>query len=854
MVRMVEFYRTQNRQIMKKNYLALISTVLLALGMSGQVSTYVFSQLSGTYTAITGGTVFGNTTSDDQVFVDPTIPLGSFSGATGPGIPIGFNFTYNNFVVDRFGINNNGWIFFGQSSLVPPVNSNSSSSYNAISATSTATAPLQNRIAAFSRDMQAQVGGDLRVETIGITPNRICVIQWTNYRKFAATGDNYNMQIRLYETTNVVEVVYGMFVNNASTATAEVGLRGSTNADFNHRSVTTAGNWANSIAGVTNNANVSVNGVGLVPSNGQVYRWTPPSPCSAAPAANAVLSTQTLICPNAGVLLSLSNSYTNTGLAYQWFSSTVSPVGPFFSVPGATLNTLLSGSLQVSTYYNVAITCTLTSLSTTAAAQSVMIAGTTTNSVPYEESFEGISLNNQLPNCSWVATSPSLICQTYTLAGANNRIPRSGTKFGAFRFGTNVNGDVFYTNGIQMEPGITYSATVWYITDGLPGWQNLSIGLSTVQAAASLTNIASVQGVPSGQFYQALTNTFVVNASGLYYLGIRCTANSVPQFLSFDDISITAPCSLNSPSLSIVSSGSVICQNETIVLNALSNGELTWPDNSTGNVYSFSPVSSTLVNVISTSTLSNCSTVGSYSIHVQPLPPVSIFAPQSTVCAGSPLNLYGFGANTYTWSTGNNGSALVVTPAASTIYTVLAGWSANACIGSATQAVNALALPQIFAGSSRENGMCTGETATLTVAGQNLSQFSWTSNNITINSPIAVIAPNTTTTYSLLVTNQQGCSTTTVLTQVVSACTSLSETSVLDAVLFYPNPTSSTVKGFNLLPGTRITLSDISGRQLLSQNVEAENMELDLSGLSKGIYFITLKTEQQSRLVKVVRD
>ena len=65
-----------------------------------------------------------------------------------------------------------------------------------------------------------------------------------------------------------------------------------------------------------------------------------------------------------------------------------------------------------------------------------MVAGTTTNTVPYFEGFEGITQNNQLPNCSWMATSPGTICLTYTGTPpptVYNRIPKSGTKFGSFR-------------------------------------------------------------------------------------------------------------------------------------------------------------------------------------------------------------------------------------------------------------------------------------------------------------------------------------------------------------------------------------------------------------------------------------
>src|SRR3954465_12762594 len=98
----------------------LVAGLAIAGACNAQVSTlYTFTQVAGTYSAITGGTVFGSTSSDDQTFVDPSVPLGG--AATGPGILIGFNFRFNDQIFNRIGINNNGWIGFGNSALSPAV-------------------------------------------------------------------------------------------------------------------------------------------------------------------------------------------------------------------------------------------------------------------------------------------------------------------------------------------------------------------------------------------------------------------------------------------------------------------------------------------------------------------------------------------------------------------------------------------------------------------------------------------------------------------------------------------------------------------------------------------------------------
>ncbi|MEZ4758143.1 MAG: proprotein convertase P-domain-containing protein, partial [Flavobacteriales bacterium] len=143
--------------------------------------------------------------------------------------------------------------------------------------------------------------GEMRYETLGSSPNRIHVIQWSNMKPFGTTlttvnGFRMNMQVRLYEADNAVEVVYGACTPGAatSTTTAQVGLRGPTNAfpaNINNRLVGTApANWDASTAGTSNSSACrfsSAAPANTIP-NGLTYRWYDP-PCS-PPSANVSLS------------------------------------------------------------------------------------------------------------------------------------------------------------------------------------------------------------------------------------------------------------------------------------------------------------------------------------------------------------------------------------------------------------------------------------------------------------------------------------------------------------------------------------------------------------------------------------
>lgn len=261
---------------MKKLLMVMTLVMLTCFAFAQLVSEYGMVISAGSYTPITGGTSLGDTAIDDQRFVDPAVPLGGTT-TTGVGFPIGFDFTYAGVVFNRLAINANGWISLGQSALTPAVNIASTSAYTPIGST-TAITPTQlvSRIAPFARDLQAQVGATLLIETIGTAPNRELVVQWTNYRKYGATGDNYNFQIRLQENGNKVAFVYGTMINNASAGTAQVGLRGEPAITAtNWYTFTTTTSWTAPTASATNTATMTITSA-VFPPSGTTYLWTPP--------------------------------------------------------------------------------------------------------------------------------------------------------------------------------------------------------------------------------------------------------------------------------------------------------------------------------------------------------------------------------------------------------------------------------------------------------------------------------------------------------------------------------------------------------------------------------------------------
>ncbi|MFN8165954.1 MAG: HYR domain-containing protein [Bacteroidia bacterium] len=310
------------------SFLLLSALLLLSGSTEAAVSNYGFSQSSGTYSTVSTGTTLGSTSSDEQVFISSTsgtTPSGT--SVSGTGFSIGFTFNYNGTNYSNFAVSTNGFIVLGNGTF--SIAGNSSGFTTPIS--SSQTTGLVSTISGFGMDLQGQSGSTLRYATIGSSPNRTLVVQWAGFRRYNTSGENINFQIRLNETTNIVEVVYGSYTISGSTVkTAEIGIRGTTNADYNNRLITSGTNtWSTSYDGTANSSTCDLKNT-LVPSSGQTYKW---NPCTTLPSAPTVsdgtacgLSTVTLSgtagaggtavnwydALTAGNLLSTSSSYTTS--------------------------------------------------------------------------------------------------------------------------------------------------------------------------------------------------------------------------------------------------------------------------------------------------------------------------------------------------------------------------------------------------------------------------------------------------------------------------------------------------------------------------------------------------------------
>ena len=203
---------------------------------------------------------------------------------------IGFTFEFHCQPFTQFTLNTNGFIKLG-TETTPKDNlffSNAQSVDGGVF--SNTDSNNVNLIVVFNHDIEAGLGQpEFRVHTAGSAPYRVCTIQWENMREWTYEPpkqyENMDFQVRLYETTNVIEMVYGDWEPTDTTSnykTAACGLKG-LSADDDQLLVvvkSSSAEWGN----VTfHNGNYAPNesfNFGNPPDRpkpvaGQTYRFTP---------------------------------------------------------------------------------------------------------------------------------------------------------------------------------------------------------------------------------------------------------------------------------------------------------------------------------------------------------------------------------------------------------------------------------------------------------------------------------------------------------------------------------------------------------------------------------------------------
>ena len=303
--------------------------VLLAGGAAGAAQAQglnytptTATNVAGTYTDLgTTGTAIATANTDDD---------------NSAAQAIGFTFNFNGTAFTQFVLNTNGLLRLGSAgpssvAAFPPFAQ--TPELGPISGTNAADI---NLIAPFNLDLGPGTAGgtEYRVVTTGTAPNRVCTIQWKNVADkpqaasstvttvIATQLDNFSFQVKLYETTNNVEFVYGTATASTGVSNAKyaaVGIKGlvpaasvlATKASTGLWSTTTffVGPYLTSATGNAHNVRQSA-----LPDAGRTYRFAPTPTSDASVAAIYTLGK---IARPAALPHAVRAVVTNTGISAQ---------------------------------------------------------------------------------------------------------------------------------------------------------------------------------------------------------------------------------------------------------------------------------------------------------------------------------------------------------------------------------------------------------------------------------------------------------------------------------------------------------------------------------------------------------
>lgn len=129
-------------------------------------------------------------------------------------VPIGFNFCFDGFEFSQCLVSSNGYIIFdaiGCSSNLPSANAapGATSEWSIDAAVPNTNDAPRNSIMFPWQDVDPSLGGTIKYQTLGVSPNRRFVLTFDQIPYFSCTSLLFTGQLKLYETTNDIEIHIG---------------------------------------------------------------------------------------------------------------------------------------------------------------------------------------------------------------------------------------------------------------------------------------------------------------------------------------------------------------------------------------------------------------------------------------------------------------------------------------------------------------------------------------------------------------------------------------------------------------------------------------------------------------------
>ena len=411
-------------------------------------------------------------------------------------------------------------------------------------------------------------------------------------------------------------------------------------------------------------------------------------------------------------------------------------------------------------------------------------------------------------------------------------------------------------NGVPFTPNVTSS----YLVTGtdINGCSNSSTAMVTVIQTSNPLPIISIS--TSTNVLTTCGDSAILTASGAstytWSTGKNGTSIIVAPNISttytvtgsLQGCTTTNTLTLIVDVIHITSSIDSICKGSPATLTASGASSYTWvpsPVNvATGATFVVTPTVSTTYTV--TGKNGKCSSNNTFTQIVRSL---NISSTDTFLCNGAPVVLTATGANTYTWSTGQNGASITVTPTVTTNYTASGMFQTCKVINTFLQIVQQ---PVLLNVSSSVDSICEGGVANLTASGAN--NYLW---NTSQSGASISVTPTLTTTYTVTGVSSGCSSMATIQLKVDTACFMgiKQETGINNNISIYPNPATNgsfTVSFAERKENSNISIINTLGQKIFeTRNIEPET-QITLPNCLPGVYYVQINNGTNGASVKKI--
>ncbi len=489
---------------------------------------------------------------------------------------------------------------------------------------------------------------------------------------------------------------------------------------------------------------------------------------------------------------------------------------------------------------------------------------------------------HKLGQCSPPATPTITSLPASLEICSNHTAVLSATSTGTVNWYTTPTGTIVLASGSSYTTSVLATGTYTYYAEASTCTVSATRAAITITVNATPTITANSGSICSGNSFTispggASTYTisggaFVVNptTNSSYTITGQSTNGCINTAVATVTVNSTVI-----PTISISTPSTSICGSSAAFSSTITNGgsapTYQWKKNGTNvgsNINTYSPTGLVNGDVIYCELTSNLSctsptAVSSNSIAITVnsfvIPTILISTPSNTICgssaAFSSTITNGGTAPTYQWKkNGNNVGSNISSYSPTSLQNgdILSCWLTSnfSCASPTVVSSNSITItanptPTVTVSSSNTL-ICVGETASLTANGA--ATYSWSSGSTGSN---IVVSPGNTTTYTVTGTTSAGCSATSSFTQTVNLCTTI-EQFTTNLFNVYPNP-SHGVFTMYLSSEATITIVNVLGELIYTNNLDKGNHIIDLFEQPNGIYFMQVQTNSANNQLRLLK-